>query len=80
MTEAGLPALKLPMFYPSGVELWAETAGDIIKKAAEEHEECMKNINEAKNRSQVKHIGIGKSSERTNKIPSVISAFSRVTP
>ena len=29
---------------------------------------------------QVKHIGIGKSPEKTNKIPSVLSAFSRVTP
>ena len=53
---------------------------DIIRRAAEEHEECMKNIDEAKNRSQVKHIGIGKTSKRTSKIPSVMSAFSRVMP
>ena len=53
---------------------------DIIRKAAEEHEECMKSIDDAKNRSQVKHIGIGKTSERIDKIPSVMSAFNRITP
>ena len=53
---------------------------DIIRKAAEEHEECMKSIDDAKNRSQVKNIGIGKTSERIDKIPSVTSAFNRVTP
>ena len=53
---------------------------DIIRKAAEEHEECMKSIDDAKNRSQVKHIGIGKMSEGIDKIPSVTSAFNRVTP
>ena len=53
---------------------------DIFRKAAEEHEECMKSIDDAKNRSQVKHIGIGKKSDRIDKIPSVMSALSRVTP
>ena len=52
---------------------------DIIRKAAEEHEECMKSIDDARNRSQVKHIGIGKKSDRIDKIPSVTSAFNRVT-
>ena len=37
-------------------------------------------IDDAKNRSQVKHIGIGKMSDRLDKIPSVTSAFNRVTP
>ena len=53
---------------------------DIIRKAAEEHEECMKSIDDTKNRSQVKHIGIGKTSERIDRIPSVTSAFDRVAP
>ena len=53
---------------------------DIIRKAAEEHEECMKSIDDAKNRAQVKHIGIGKTSERINIIPSATSAFNRVPP
>ena len=53
---------------------------DIIRKAAEEHEECMKRIDDAKNRSQVKHIGIEKTSDRIDKIPSIMSAFNRVTP
>ena len=72
--------LRTPKFYPSGVDFWAEMLVDIIRKAAEEHEECMKSIDDAKNRSQVKHIGIGKTSERIDKIPSVMSAFNRVTP
>ena len=53
---------------------------DIIRKAAEEQGECMKSIDDAKNRSQVKQIGIGKMSERIDKIPSVTSAFNRGTP
>ena len=51
---------------------------DIIRKAAEEHKECIKNIDDVRNRSQIKHIGIGKTSERISKIPSVTSAFNRV--
>ena len=53
---------------------------DIIRKPAEEHDECIKNIDDVRNRSQIKHIGIGKTSERISKIPSVMSAFNRVTP
>ena len=77
---AGLQVLKTPKFYPSGVDLWVEMPVDIIRKAAEEHEECMKSTDDAKKRSQVKHIGIGKTSERIDKIPSVTSEFNRVTP
>ena len=76
----GLQVLRTLKFYPSGVDLWAEMPVDIIRKAAEEHEECMKSIDDAKNRSQVKHIGIGKTSERIDRIPSVTSAFNRVPP
>ena len=60
----GLQVLRTPKFYPSGVDLWAEMPVDIIRKAMEDHEECMKSIDNAKNRSQVKHIGIGKTSEK----------------
>ena len=77
---ARLQVLRTPKFYPSGVDLWAEMPVDIIRKAAEVHEECMKSIDDAKNRSQLKHIGIGKKSDRIDKIPSVMSAFNRVTP
>ena len=76
----GLQVLRTPKFYPSGVDLWAEMPVDIIRKAAEEHEECMKSIDDTKNRSQVKHIGIGKTSKRIDRIPSVTSAFNRVPP
>ena len=76
----GDKVLRTPKFYPSGVDLWVEMPVDIIRKAAEEHEECMKSIDDAKNRSQVKHIGIGNTSERIDRIPSVTSAFNRVPP
>ena len=78
--RAGLQILRAPKFYPSGVDLWVEMPVDIIRKAAEEHEECIKNIDDVRNRSQIKHIGMGKMSERISKIPSVTSAFNRVMP
>ena len=49
--------------------MWAEMPVDIIRKAAEEHEECIKNIDDVRNRLQIKHISIGKMSERISKIP-----------
>ena len=76
----GLQVLRTPKFYPSGVDLWAEMPVDIIRKAAEEHEECMKSTDDAKNRSQVKHIGTGKTSERIDRMPSITLAFNRVPP
>ena len=76
--RAGLQILRAPKVYPSGVDLWAEMPVDIIRKAAEEHKECIKNIDDVRNRSQIKHIGIGKTSERISKIPSVTSAFNKV--
>ena len=39
-----------------------------------------KNIDDVRNRSQIKHISIGKMPEKINKIPSVMSAFDRVMP
>ena len=72
--------LRTPKFYPSGVDLRAEMPVDVIRKAAEEHEECMRSIDDAKSRVQVKHIGMGKTSKRIDKIPSATSAFQRVPP
>ena len=37
-------------------------------------------IDDVRNRSQIKHIGIVKMSERISKIPTVMSAFNRVMP
>ena len=76
----GLPALKTPIYYPSGVDLWVEMPVKIIKKAAEEHEECMMSIDDARSRQQIKHIGIEKTSKGMNNIPSMTSAFQRVHP
>ena len=76
----GLPVLKTPIYYPSGVYLWAEMPINIIKKAVEEHEECMMNIDDARSRQQIKHIGIGKTSKGMNNIPLMTSAFQRVHP
>ena len=53
--RAGLQILRALKFYPSGVDLWAEMPVDIIRKAAEEHEECMKNIDGVRNRSDKTH-------------------------
>ena len=72
--------LKTPIYYPSGVDLWAEMPINIIKKAAEEHEECMMSIDDARGRQQIKHIGMGKTSKGTNNIPLMTSAFQRVHP
>ena len=76
----GLPALKTPIYYPSGVDLWAEMPIKIIQKAAEEHEECMMSIDDARSREQIKHMGIGKTSKGMNNIPLTTSAFQRVHP
>ena len=76
----GLWTLKTPKFYPSGVDLWAEMPVDIIRKASEKHEECMKSIDNARSRKQLKHTGMGKTSKGLDKIPSVTSAFQRVQP
>ena len=76
----GLQTLKALKFYPSGVDLWAEMPVDIIRKVAEEHEECMMSIDDARSRKQLKHIGMGKMSKGSDKIPSITSAFWRVQP
>ena len=76
----GQQVLRTPQFYPLGEDLWVEMPVDIIRKAAEEHEEGMKSIDDTKNRSQVKCIDIEKTSERIDRIPSATLAFDRVPP
>ena len=44
----GFIAVKSPKFYPSSEQLWAEMPVDIITTAAEEHEECMKSLDDVK--------------------------------
>ena len=53
---------------------------DIIRKAVEEHEECMKSLNDARIQKQPKHTGTGKTSRPKNprEIPSNVSAFQKV--
>ena len=78
----GLQAVKSPKFYPSSEQLWAEMLIDIIRTAAEEHEECMKSLDDVKAQRQTKHIGVGKMSKpkSQNVIPLTVSAFQRVVP
>ena len=40
----GFQLVKTLRFYPSGTQLWVEMPVDIIKKASEEHKECMKSL------------------------------------
>ena len=44
----GFEAVKSPKFYPSSEQLWGEMLVDIIRTAAEEHEECMKSLDDVK--------------------------------
>ena len=78
----GFQAVKSPKFYPSSEQLWAEMPVDIIRTAAEEHEECMKSLDDVKGQRQTKHIGVEKTSKpkSQNVIPSTVSAFQRVVP
>ena len=78
----GFQAVKSPKFYPSSKQLWAEMLVDIFKTAAEEHEECMKSLDDVKAQRQTKDIGVGKMSKpkSQNVIPSTVSAFQRVVP
>ena len=57
-------------------------AVDIIRKASEEHEECMKSLDDVRIQKQPKHMGVGKSSKQKDQtnIPSVTSAFQREPP
>ena len=75
-----LQPIKMPRFYPSDTQLWVEMPVDIIRKAAEEHEECMKSLDDARMQKQPKHIGTGKTSRPKNpgEITSNASAFQKV--
>ena len=48
----GFQALKSTKFYPSSEELWAEMPVDIIRTATEEHEECMKSLEDVKDKGK----------------------------
>ena len=78
----GFQAVKTPKFYPSSEQLWAEMPVDIIKTASEEHEECMKSLDDVRTQRQMKHIGVGKMSKPKGQkeILSTASAFQKVTP
>ena len=78
----GFKAVKSPKFYPSNEQLLAEMPVDIIRTATEEHEECMKSLDDVKAQRQTKHIGAGKMSKpkSQNVIPSTVSAFQRAVP
>ena len=51
----GFQAVKRPNFYPFHEELWAEMPVDIIRIASEEHEECMKSLDDVRAQRQTKH-------------------------
>ena len=80
--DMGFQAVKSPIFYPTSIQLWSEMPVDIIRKASEEHEECMKSLDDDRIQKQPKDMGVGKSSKQKDqtKIPSVTSAFQRVPP
>ena len=51
---------------------------DIIRTAAEEHEECVKSLDDVKPQRQTEHIGVGKTSKP--KSQNVIPSNQRVVP
>ena len=75
--DMGFQLMKSPTFYPTSIQLWSEMPVDIIRKASEEHKECMKSLDDVRT-----HTDIGKGSKQKDqtKIPSVTSAFQRVPP
>ena len=80
--DMGFQMVKSPTFYLTSIQLWSEMPVDIIKKASEEHEECIKSLDDVRIQKQPKHMGVGKSSKQKDqtKIPSVTLAFQRVPP
>ena len=81
MTDSGLTSIKNTniLSFRSG-SMGRDACKNNKKKAAEEHEECMMSIDDVRSRQQIKHRGIGKTSKRTNNIPSMTSAFQRIHP
>ena len=73
----GFQTVKTPKFYLTDTQLWVEMAVDIIRKVSEEHEECMKSLDDARMQQQPKHTGVGKTSQpkAPNNIQSISSAF-----
>ena len=76
----GFQTIKTPRFYLTGTQLWVEMPVDIIRKASEEHEECMKSLDCVRMQQQPKHTGVGKTSQPKvpNNIQSTISAFQQI--
>ena len=44
----GFQTIKTPRFYLTGTQLWVEMPVDIIRKASEEHKECMKSLDDVR--------------------------------
>ena len=40
--DMGFQVVKSPTFYPTSIQLWSKMPVDVIRKASEEHKECMK--------------------------------------
>ena len=81
LTDEGFQAIKTPKFYPTHEQLWAEMLVDIIRTTSEEHEECMKSLDDVRAQRQRKHIGVGKMSKSKGqkKISSTTSVFQKIT-
>ena len=78
----GFQTVKTLKFYPTGTQLWVEMPVDIIRKASEEHKECMKSLDldDVRIQRQLKHTGVGKTSQPKlpNNIQSTRSAFQQI--
>ena len=64
----------------TGTQLWVEMLMDIISKVSEEHEECMKSLDDVRIQQQPKHTGVGKTSQpkASNDIQSTSSSFQQI--
>ena len=53
---------------------------DIIRKASEEHKDCMKSLDDVRMQQKPKHTGVGKTSQpkAPNNIQSTSSAFQQI--
>ena len=76
----GFKTVKTPKFYPTGTQLWVEMPVDIIRKASEEHKECMESVDDVRMQQKPKHTGVGKTSQpkAPNNIQSTSSAFQQI--
>ena len=62
--DMGFQVVKSQTFYPTSIQLWSEMPVDIIRKASEEHKECMKSLDDVRIQKQPNHTAIGKSSKQ----------------